>query len=69
MNGTDPKRPDAVRFLPEETVLADEMHECLRHSHRIKRDGLVDFLCRLIGLYPWQCNRCRRSFHRQQRRS
>jgi hypothetical protein len=69
MNETDPQRTDAVHFRLQETVSADEMHECLRHAHRIKREGLVDFLFRLIGLYPWQCNRCRRSFRRHQRLS
>jgi hypothetical protein len=28
----------------------------------------VDLLFRLIGLYPWQCNRCHRCFHRFQRK-
>jgi hypothetical protein len=28
----------------------------------------VDLLFRLIGLYPWQCSRCHRCFHRFQRK-
>ena len=34
---------------------------------RILRDGIIDFLCRLMGLYPWQCLRCQRRFRRFRR--
>jgi hypothetical protein len=40
---------------------------CDQHSVRIRRQGLIDFLCRLFGLYPWQCFKCGRRFHRFRR--
>jgi hypothetical protein len=43
-------------------------HQCMEYAGRISREGFVDLLFRLIGLYPWQCSRCHRCFHRFQRK-
>jgi hypothetical protein len=40
---------------------------CRQHSARVARQGVIDFLCRLAGAYPWQCLLCSRRFHRLRR--
>jgi len=50
------------------TVDMVDPHQCVEYAGRISREGFVDLLFRLIGLYPWQCNRCHRCFHRFQRK-
>ena len=46
---------------------ADLPHSCLQFVSRVRREGLKDFLYRLIGLYPWRCNRCLHRLYRFQR--
>ena len=49
------------------TVGMDDPHHCMEYAARVGREGPVDFIFRLVGMYPWQCGRCRRCFHRFQR--
>lgn len=49
------------------TVDMVDPHHCMEYAVRIGREGFVDFLFRLVGMYPWQCSSCRRGFHRFQR--
>jgi len=49
------------------TVCKTDPHHCVEFAARVGREGLVDFVYRLVGMYPWQCGRCRRCFHRFQR--
>lgn len=42
-------------------------HSCFTYAVRVSREGIIDFMYRWIGLYPWQCTRCRRCFHRSTR--
>ena len=35
--------------------------------HRATRHGWQDFLFRLVGMFPWRCNRCGARFYRRQR--
>jgi hypothetical protein len=41
--------------------------DCEQRSHRIRRQGIWDFLLGLLGLYPWKCSQCDRRFHRSRR--
>ena len=43
-------------------------HRCLEYAARVGREGLTDFVYRLVGMYPWQCTRCFRCFHRFHRK-
>jgi len=47
--------------------IANPAHSCFLYAERLCREGLIDFLCRLVGLYPWRCSRCFRCFHRYKR--
>ena len=49
------------------TVGTADPHHCVEFAARVGREGLVDFLYHLVGMYPWQCSRCRRCFHRFER--
>ena len=49
------------------TVDMVDPHQCVEYAGRISREGFVDLLFRLVGMYPWQCSRCRRGFHSFQR--
>ena len=49
------------------TVDTSDPHHCVEFAARVGREGLVDFLYHLVGMYPWQCSRCRRCFHRFER--
>ena len=49
------------------TVAMTDPHRCVEFAVRVGREGPVDFLYRVVGMYPWQCSRCRRCFHRFQR--
>ena len=42
-------------------------HDCKESAVRVRREGLGNFLCRLVGMYPWQCSPCRRCFYRFRR--
>jgi hypothetical protein len=42
-------------------------HRCLEFAARVAREGVIDFLYCLVRMYPWQCTRCHRCFHRLQR--
>jgi hypothetical protein len=44
-----------------------DRHRCLEFASRVAREGVIDFVYHLVGMYPWQCTRCRRCFHRFQR--
>ena len=48
-------------------VIVDPLHCCMEYAVRVRRKGLVDFLFRLVGMYPWQCSLCRRGSHRFRR--
>ncbi len=37
-------------------------HLCFEYAHRLRREGLIDFLGSCVGLYPWQCSQCNRRF-------
>jgi len=49
------------------TVGMTDPHHCVEFAVLVGREGPVDFLYRMAGMYPWQCSRCRRCFHRFQR--
>ena len=40
---------------------------CEQSSYRIRRQRFRDSLLRVVGLYPWQCSKCHRRFHRLRR--
>jgi hypothetical protein len=40
---------------------------CDEHSYRIRRKRISDAFLRFVGLYPWECTKCRRRFHRSRR--
>ena len=42
-------------------------HQCMDYAARVSREGLLDFLSGLVGMYPWQCSHCHRCFRRFQR--
>ena len=46
------------------TVDMVDSHHCKEYAVRIRREGLIDFLFRLGGIYPWQCSRCKRVSYR-----
>ena len=46
------------------TVDVVDPHSCMEYVVRVRREGLVDFRFRLVGMYPWQCSRCGRVSHR-----
>ena len=50
------------------TVDTVDPHHCKEYAVRVRRKGLLNFLFRLVGMYPWQCSRCHRSFHRFRRK-
>lgn len=41
--------------------------KCSGYTKRSRRQGLFDFLCFLVGLYPYRCLRCGRRTHLRQR--
>ena len=57
-------RGNVDRIRPVDTA---DPHHCVEFAARVRREGLVDFLYGLVGMYPWQCGRCRRGFHRFER--
>ena len=54
--------PDVTTERAERTAC-----NCEELSHRIRRQGMWDFLLGLFGLYPWKCAQCHRHFHRSRR--
>ena len=38
-----------------------------RQCHRATRHGWQDFLFRVLGMYPWRCDRCGARFHSHKR--
>ena len=42
-------------------------HQCMEYAVRVDREGLVDAVYHLLGMYPWQCILCNRFFHRFRR--
>jgi hypothetical protein len=58
--------PSAVPEVRTQRVERNECN-CEQLSHRIRRQGVWDFLLGLFGLYPWKCSQCHRRFHRSRR--
>jgi hypothetical protein len=63
--------PQVLRAAPISVVtreMADRTAcDCEQCGHRIRREGIWDFLLGLLGLYPWKCSQCHRRFHRSRR--
>ena len=55
--------------VPEVRIQRTEPTECKceQWSHRIRRQGVWDFLLGLFKVYPWKCAQCHRRFHRLRR--
>jgi hypothetical protein len=58
--------PAAIPEVRTETAESTACN-CEQRSHRIRRQGIWDFLLGLFGLYPWKCSQCKRHFHRSRR--
>ena len=55
--------PSVDSFNKDSQILP---HFCLPYAVRVGQ-GFGDSLCRIFGLYPWQCTLCLRCFHRHKR--
>ena len=56
--------PSVDSFNKDSPILP---HFCVPYAVRVGRQGFVDSLFRIFGLYPWQCTLCLRCFHRHKR--
>ena len=56
--------PSVDSFNKDSQILP---HVCVPYAVRVGRQGFIDSLCRIFGLYPWQCTLCLRCFHRHKR--
>ena len=65
---TDTQTP-GLELVPKHiSTRADQTPcNCDQHSYRIRRKRISDAVLRVVGLYPWECTKCRRRFHRLRR--